>query len=1318
MKKSHKRFIAWLAVLMMVVGMLPAKPVIYVMAAGADNALIADDLADETITSDKTVGMFTIKATADKAVTVDGNSKTADDGTSFTKRIKLGGAGTATERSIHFSVSSAATVTVYAMSSSSSADRKLALYTADGTLVADVPALGAEVKVGTLNIEAAGDYYLASPESGVNVYGVIVEETVSDMYLAADDLEKKDYTESFTVNGFTVNATSEKGVTVDENAKTADDGESFTLRLKLNGTGAADYRSIHFTAAAASKVTVYAMSGSSSADRELGLFTEDGAEVSVGTALGASLSAITFDVAAGDYYIASKGSGINVYAIKVSAGGKEVVRSDWSTVKAPAITEVKADGNNAVVSFTLVMGDDGADKAEVACINAAGETVSTVMVGKSKDEVKTATVGMTQSGEYTFVVTAMRNDEETVIKSEAASLTYVLPLKAPEIRVKNAGNAVLHVEWNEVSEAEKYVVEYTDAAGKTVTAAEVTALEADITGLKAESKYDVTVTAVRGEDKAVSEAVTKKAKLEADRFEFTYFGQSVSSSVNFMEMIDEDNLKLRLYSCSVKDDGTIDKKGGKFTTSFHDGITYYYTVIDPETENFELTATFTLDYINTTPDGQEGFGLIAMDSLGEYGVASTNHYTNSASVIASKFEATIDDVKYTCKDTIGWRFVSGVTEEAIAANSIATTAVNKQGAYDYMPENLVKQGESYTLTLKKTNTGYHAIYNGEEYIMYGVDKLLQIDKDHIYVGFAVARGCNVTVSDVTLIITDPATDAPAMEEPMEEVAVSAKFDAPSTTSDKNYTLVFNATAPGTVVFKDSKGKTIGKAAAVEAGKDVTANVTLSAGSNTFTAEYTPQEGYKPADNQVLASYETITVKHTVNYKEYSGSTIYVSQNGTKDGAGTKSSPLDIYTALAYAKAGQSIVLAEGTYELTKAIKIERGNDGTEEARKVLTVEDGKRAVLNFSKADAGMQVWGDYWLIENIDVCETPGNVKGLQIAGSYNIVSQVNTYRNGDTGLQISGSGSETYDKWPAYNLILNCTSYDNCDPGMNNADGFAAKLTCAEGNVFRGCIAYNNLDDGWDLFAKMESGPIGAVTVENCIAYRNGTLTNGTGNGDGNGFKLGGDGIAVAHVLRNCVSFENNTAGITSNSNPALIVENCITYGNKGYNITLYGKGSVERTFAATGIISMNGGSDDNYSEMPSLASDVNYFFAGGKTANVKGEVLTSDIFVSTDTSKLPTRAADGSIEMNGLFELKDTAPAGVGAVLKATPLDESVRPEVKEDTYEIYVVKSGDYLRKIAKQLFGSESSWKSIYEVNRDQIKNPDLIYIGMKLKIYK
>ncbi len=48
--------------------------------------------------------------------------------------------------------------------------------------------------------------------------------------------------------------------------------------------------------------------------------------------------------------------------------------------------------------------------------------------------------------------------------------------------------------------------------------------------------------------------------------------------------------------------------------------------------------------------------------------------------------------------------------------------------------------------------------------------------------------------------------------------------------------------------------------------------------------------------------------------------------------------------------------------------------------------------------------------------------------------------------------------------------------------------------------------------------------------------------------------------------------------------------------------------------------------------------------------------------------------------------------------------------------YTVKSGDSLSKIAKRIYGDASKWHSIYDANRDKIKNPDLIHPGQELTI--
>lgn len=55
----------------------------------------------------------------------------------------------------------------------------------------------------------------------------------------------------------------------------------------------------------------------------------------------------------------------------------------------------------------------------------------------------------------------------------------------------------------------------------------------------------------------------------------------------------------------------------------------------------------------------------------------------------------------------------------------------------------------------------------------------------------------------------------------------------------------------------------------------------------------------------------------------------------------------------------------------------------------------------------------------------------------------------------------------------------------------------------------------------------------------------------------------------------------------------------------------------------------------------------------------------------------------------------------------------PPASEQTY---TVVKGDSLSKIAKRVYGDAQQWRKIYEANKDQIKNPDLIHPGQTFRI--
>ena len=338
--------------------------------------------------------------------------------------------------------------------------------------------------------------------------------------------------------------------------------------------------------------------------------------------------------------------------------------------------------------------------------------------------------------------------------------------------------------------------------------------------------------------------------------------------------------------------------------------------------------------------------------------------------------------------------------------------------------------------------------------------------------------------------------------------------------------------------------------------------------------------------------------------------IYVSPSGTKDGDGTKEHPYDFVTATRKVDAGYNIIMMAGTYyngfmdhkvitddslseneknALRYAAGVERipvGKDSNiataEEIKyngkpgKFITVQPeqdpfGNYAEVTFDFSDMafddgnrGIQVYADYWYFYGINVTGAGDN--GMYIAGNHNIVDYCQFYNNRDTGLQLGrgGSSQDTLDKWPGFNLIKNCTSFANYDDLTlgENADGFAAKLTVGHMNIFDGCIAFRNSDDGWDLYAKQDSGNIGTVLLYNCVSFENGFLpfeaqtdtpSTDTGrkydtqNGDGIGFKLGGSTMTGDVVMKNCLTFNNKYHGVSDNSNPGLLdLSNVTAYNN----------------------------------------------------------------------------------------------------------------------------------------------------------------------------
>ena len=308
------------------------------------------------------------------------------DGYTGTKAINFGGKGQKTKGAVKFETTGKTTVKIWWMAGGD--DRYMAIFddntTVEKATIVTETAKGSVPTISTVEIPSAGTWYLggsgnnylfkvqigtgtegggetnpSGPETNPSepetnptnpsepsgpdkpvTGGVLLELDLTDV--AAE----KDRTSDLVIGDFTVKATAETNssgklsqcITVEATKEPVefDDGTTFTKRLKLGGTGAAGYRSIHFTAPAAGTLVVYVQQGSSdsSEDRPLGLFKKDGAEVeSQVVHKGEVKEILNYTVpAAGDYYIASKKSGAAIYGIKlIGEGGSETDPSEPET---------------------------------------------------------------------------------------------------------------------------------------------------------------------------------------------------------------------------------------------------------------------------------------------------------------------------------------------------------------------------------------------------------------------------------------------------------------------------------------------------------------------------------------------------------------------------------------------------------------------------------------------------------------------------------------------------------------------------------------------------------------------------------------------------------------------------------------------------------------------------------------------------------------------------------------------------------------------------------------------------------------------------
>lgn len=1001
------------------------------------------------------------------------------------------------------------------------------------------------------------------------------------------------------------------------------------------------------------------------------------------------------------YYLYTHGSKIKMYGITVDYR----TSLDWNKIETPVLGTPSVKGGTISVPYTAQVGGIYAETLDVTMYDANGKAVNKQSI-TAEGESGVAEFTPAASGTYSFKAELIRTGEASKVSNTTTSVNFVLPMATPAgLNAENKGHGNVKLTWQAVPEAENYTV-YVD--GK-VYAEGVTKLLQKISGLTVGQEYTFGVAAVRGND--ISKPAEVKLTITEDAvktWNYSAFGSSVDTmseggkNNGFSGSYDTQDLKV--WSMNSK---------GKLVPNSTDGVAFYYTTIDPETENFTLSADVTVDSWKFT-NGQEGFGLMVADRVGENG-SGNSFWNNSYMVSATKVEyfwdaeaGQVSDAgdKYTMKLGVGSQEKIGVTPENLAADTVVddfqtamrtleTSAVasgqgagtyNMVGGYEAALKDItdVNPQTTFHMTIQRNNTGYFLSYTnaatGETvtnkyYHGDNGDELTRLDENNIYVGFYASRSAKVSFSNMSLTTVAPENDAPAEARPITYVTPNFSIESAKVANNANYEMVYYGNADGVLSITNSKGEAVVSGQHVDAKTKFRVNTVLEQGSNTFAVEFTPDADYKPAKYSLLSSYDTVKFDFNVTYNVKDRSYIYVSPDGRSYGSGAKDDPVDIYTAVKSAAPGRTILLKGGTYALDKTVIVERGVNGTADAKiyMIADPEAATRPVLDFQGRCAGMILAGDYWYFQGFDVTRSANAQKGIQVSGSYNTVDNVVTYKNGNTGLQISRyKSTDNWEDWPSHNLILNCTSYLNADAGYEDADGFAAKLTVADGNVFDGCIAAYNADDGWDLFAKVETGAIGQVVIQNCVAFKNGYVLDENGQevdaGNGNGFKMGGSSISGHHILRNSVSFGNKAKGIDSNSCPDIEAYSSTSYNNESFNVAFYTNDAKNTAFIAKGILSFKDSSNaagqtvaeqfkpKGTQETSAYENAMNYYWRGENSTNSEGIAATAEWFQNMDMNSAIhggiRRNTDGTINMNGFLAVTSAVPAGVGARMTGTP------------------------------------------------------------------
>lgn len=559
---------------------------------------------------------------------------------------------------------------------------------------------------------------------------------------------------------------------------------------------------------------------------------------------------------------------------------------------------------------------------------------------------------------------------------------------------------------------------------------------------------------------------------------------------------------------------TVESRGGKIGNS-HDGLTYYYTTID-SSKNFVLEALVRIDQFGpengAKPAAQEGCGLLVRDILGparnEQVVPGIEEFPASSNMVMTAV-MTHDKSNHTNVDIMqldrnGVLYPWGNQNIAMQRRNVAQN-IN------------LEQNNTFILRLERTNEGFVSSYapqGSKEFVSLNTSypqRVQKLDSDKYYVGFFSSRNARMTVLDATLTTSDANLIDLNYQAPCEETYLELNSAPIINKNDHQYTFSARTNSDGLLALSSQETPI-----AVKAGELININLPLSNSERTISYTFTPNNPEQKA----------LTGKFNLTDNNLLGSaTLYASAHGNAQGKGTKNNPLDVATALKLVKDGGVVYLLDGQYDLTT---LDSQCSGSPAGLK--TLQGSNKVVFH------GLNVAASYLKLTGFNVTTKP-----LNVSGSYNHLSFINAYECDDTGIWVASPKEVGRALWASHNLIEDCTSHENQDPGNINADGFAVKMRVGDGNRIVRALSWGNADDGYDLFNKIEDGPNGAVKIEDSVAMFN----------NNNGFKLGGEGLPVAHSIDGSIAYRNGMDGFTDNFNPgAITVSNNVSIDNQRFN------------------------------------------------------------------------------------------------------------------------------------------------------------------------